>query len=304
MAFDYEALIIGGGPAGLSTALTLGRISRLALLCDDNQPRNAPSSHVNNFITRDGILPEEWRQHARKDLKKYPTIHTFPGRVTSVQRKEGGFQGFLEDGRTVTTKKLVLAYGIKDRMLDIPGFKELWGKSIFHCPFCHGFEIRGSNLGLILSHEMGFHSLPMIQSLSPTLTVFTNQKFQPTDEQRTLLGERKIQLVEDKIDHLNFEGHALKGVHLKNGQHVEKQFLFYSPEFPFELKSEIGAELGCSKNEFGLYQVNEMGATNVPGIFAAGDNMTMMQSVLLGAATGVKAGAGVIMELLQEQNTQ
>ena len=300
MNFDYEVLIIGGGPAGISAGMTLGRLSRTALVCDDNKPRNGPSEHINNFPTRDGIHPEEWRKLARKDLEKYKTIKSFNGRVDAVHMLENGFRAKLSDGSVVAVKKVILTYGVKDKMPDLPGFKELWGKSIFHCPFCHGFEIKGSMIGFLISNEMAFHALPMILTLSSDIVLFTNSKVILTEEQRKFLAAKKVRLFEEKVSHFRYENTFLKAVHLESGKEIERDFLFYGAELPFELKSDIGQGLGAKKNQFGFYEVNEMGATSVPGVFAAGDNISMFQSVLLACASGTKAGIGVIAELLGE----
>lgn len=301
MKFNYEVLIIGGGPAGLSAGMTLGRMSRTALICDDNKPRNAPSAHINNFPTRDGIHPEEWRKLARKDLEKYQTIKSFDGRVQSVEQVKNGFQAKLSSGSKINVKKVILAYGIKDKMPPIPGFKELWGKAIFHCPFCHGFEVRGSKLGFVISNEMAFHALPMIRSLSSDLVVFTNGTMKLNDEQRQQLGQMKVTLVEDSIERFQYKAETLNSVILASGKKIDRQYLFYNAEMPFELKSDIGESLGCKKNQFGLYEASEFGVTSVPGVFAAGDNTSFAQSVLLACASGVKTGMAVIAELLKEE---
>lgn len=301
MKFDYEVLIIGGGPAGISAAMTLGRIRRSALVADDNRPRNAPSSHLNNFPTRDGIHPEEWRKLARKDLQKYDTIKSFNGRVHSVVQTDGGFRAKLSSGASISVKKVILAYGIKDKMQPIPGYKELWGKSIFHCPFCHGFETTGSKIGILINNEMGFHSVRMIQNFSTDLVIFTNGGVKPTAEQKKDLAKENIPVVEDKIARFQHVGEKLKNVELENGKNIELHYLFSSPELPFEIASDIGDSLGCKKTHFGLYEVNELGATSVPGVFAAGDNMAMAQSVLLSCAAGVKAGMGALQQLLMEE---
>lgn len=298
--FDFDTLIVGGGPAGLSAALTLGRISRTALLCDDNRPRNAPSKHVNNFPTRDGVHPREWVRLARKDLEKYNAIKLYDGSVTKVEKAVNGFKAKLESGSVVSVKKVILAYGVRDKLPPVAGFKELWGKAIFHCPFCHGFEIRGSKLGFVISNDSAFHALPMIHSLSSDLVVFTNLKMKLSEEQRTQLTKRNIPLIEEGIERLQHEEETLKSVELASGKRIERQYLFYNAELPFELKSDIGSSLGCQKNQFGLYQVNEMSATSTPGVFAAGDNMSPGHSVLLASASGAKAGMAVISQLLQE----
>ncbi len=309
---QYEVLIIGGGPAGLSAALTLGRIERKALLCDDNRPRNAPSAHVNNFPTRDGIHPADWRKLARQDLQKYKTIESFEGSVQSVEKEGSGFRAtLLSSGETkvsrhVFAKKLILAYGIQDQMPGIEGFRELWGRAIFHCPFCHGYEIRGERMGFIAKSELALHALGMVETLASSLTVFTNGTEPFTDETLSLFKKRDIKVVLDKIARLDYARTEtdikLKSLILENGKKYEIPYLFASPDLPFRLKSSIGESLGCAKTDLGLYQVDMKNETTVKGIFACGDNMSLAQSVLLASASGVLAGGGAIASLLADSH--
>ncbi len=301
MKNEYEALIIGGGPSGLTAGMTLGRLSRSVLLCDDNKPRNYPSTHVNNFPSRDGIHPEEWRKATRKDLEKYNTVETKAATVLSVERSGDIFSAKLSTGETVKARKIILAYGVVDTLPKIPGFKELWGKSIFHCPYCHGYEVRGSKLGFVTNHPMAFHGLPMIYDLASELTFFTNGKAVYSQEQLGLLKQKKVEVIETKIQKLEYSGEALKSVVLEDGRSVSLPHLFFFPNEPFRMKSQIGESLGCERNDFGFYKVNERNGTNVPGVYACGDNMSMAHSVLLAAASGVTAGANIVWELLNEK---
>ncbi|MGJ4748153.1 NAD(P)/FAD-dependent oxidoreductase [Leptospira sp. SA-E8] len=301
MKFDYEVLIIGGGPAGLSAALALGRMSRTALVCDDSRPRNAASSHLNNFPTRDGIHPAEWRKLVRKDLEKYNTISFFEGSVLSVERSGSGFAAKLSSDKTFHFKKVILAYGVEDKFLPVPGYKELWGKSIFHCPYCHGFEVRGSKLGLIGNGDTLFYMLPLIYDLASDLVVFTNGKAEFKEEQRDLLNRKKIRFIEEKITGFIHEGEKLKSITFENGENVERDALYALPTFPYKLKSKIGEELGCEKDLFGFYKVGERGKTTVDGVYACGDNANGAHSVLLASASGGIAAAGIVHELLSEK---
>lgn len=301
MKQEFEVLIIGGGPAGISSAMTLGRLSRTALLCDDDRPRNYPSSHVNNFPTNDGIHPAEWRKLARQNLEKYKTIQSFKGSVLSVERIDSGFLANLSSGTAVLVKKVILAYGVKDRMPDIPGFIESWGKDIFHCPFCHGYEIRGATLGLIANTELAFHALPMIHSLAANLIVFSNGMAKFSEEQKTLLKKNKVELIENKIVGLDKESGRFQGVLLDDGRKIKREFMFYAPTLPFELKSNIGGYLGCAKNDLGFYKISERNETSVPGVYACGDNVSMAHSVLLASASGFMAGASAASSLLMEK---
>lgn len=300
MKHDYEVLIIGAGPAGLSAALTLARISRTALVCDDSQPRNAPSSHINNFITHDGIHPAEWRKKARQDIGKYKTIEFFQGSVLSVIKMADGFSAQLTGGKTVQVKKVILAYGVKDQFPEAAGFKELWGQNVFHCPFCHGYEIKGSKLGIVSNIEATFHSLPLIYSLSKDLILFSNGKAVFNADQLSLLKRNNIELIETPIESLVQKNNELSAVKLSDGRRIERDHLFLAPQLPFKLKSTIGESLGCAKTELGFYQVAFTGETTVKGVFAAGDNTSMMHSVLAASAAGAMAGSMISAELTSE----
>lgn len=245
MKYDYEVLIVGGGPAGLSAAMTLGRIGRKALVCDDDRPRNAPSIHVNNLPALDGIHPVEWRSLVRKNLEKYPTI------------------------------------------------------SFFHCAFCHGYEIRNERLGIIANGDVAAHLTPLIYNLSQDLILFTNGRADLSSEMRELLKKRNILLVEEKIKKLNRVETQLKSISFESSPDIERDALFLAPVFPLSLKSSIGTELGCEKNEMGLYKIGDKGHTSIAGVFAAGE-CTQMSSVSISSASGVLAGTGVVFELANE----
>lgn len=300
MAYDYEVLIIGAGPAGLSAAMTLGRIGRRALVVDDGRPRNAASNHLNNFPTQDGIHPAEWRKKAREDLKKYQSVHTKEDQVLSVTKVGLHFLAQFKDSPELRFRKVILAYGIQDRLPLIPGFQELWGKSVFHCPFCHGFEVRHKPLALVSNGVMAEHAIPLIYALSRDLIVFTNGPAEIPQSLRQQMEKKNILLKEEKITSLNYSKENLESLELEDGSSILREAIFASPILPFQQKSSIGDQLGCEKNEMGLVKINERGATTVPGVFAAGDNMTFQHSVLLAAGHGVVAGSSTIFELVQE----
>lgn len=301
MESDYDVLVIGGGPAGLGAAMALGRMSRRALICDDDHPRNAPAEHMNNFPSRDGTSPTEWRRLVRKDLEKYETVHFYKGSVLSVERDGSHFLTTISSGKIMRSKKVILAYGVLDKLPSIPGARELWGKSIFHCPYCHGFEVRGTRLGLIANGDLAEHLTPMIYSLSKDLILFTNGPSHIKSDFKDHLKMNNVKVIEDEIRLLEHEGTKLKTVVLKDGETFERDGLFLAPSLPFQSKSSIGESLGCEKNEMGLYKVNPMGKTTADGVFAAGDIMIAAHSVLNAAAAGQMAGAGAVFELLNEE---
>lgn len=301
MKDQYDVLIIGAGPAGLSAAMTLGRMLRTALVCDNGQPRNVASAHLNNFPTRDGIDPARWREEARENLEKYATVEFFVGTVASVGKTAGrGFRAELSSGATVRFRKVILADGINDRLPPIPGFRELWGKSVFHCPYCHGYEARGQALGIVGNGERAMHLLMMCQGLSKDLILFTNGDAPLSDGQRAILTRQNIRLEERRITHLVAQGEALTSVALEDGRQIAREALFVASVLPFQTKSDIGERLGCEKLETGLYKVTQGNETTVEGVYAAGDNMTGQHSVLQACANGATAGAFAVHQLLSD----
>ncbi len=292
-----DVLILGGGAAGLSAAMAIGRLGQSALVCDDDRPRNAPAAHMNNFPSRDGLSPVEWRAQVRSELKKYDSISFYSGSVTTIERRESEFEATLSDDSKRKFHRIVLANGISDQLPAVPGLRERWGRSVFHCPYCHGFEVRALKLGLVANGKLAEHLGPMIASLSSELILFTNGPSQLTPDFRNQLSQKRIALIESPIANLTDKASVV----LEDGLSVKRDALFWAPVLPFQLKSSLGERLGCELTELGLYKVDAMGKTTVPGVFAAGDAANPMHSVLMAAASGQMAGAAAISELLHQR---
>lgn len=285
----YDVAIIGGGPAGLSAALTLARGNRSVLVFDDNQPRNAPAAHMMNFPSRDGTPPNEFRLLIKADLKKYSKVEFIQERVQDIQRNENGF---LLDEK-IQVKKILLAHGVKDIFPEIPGMKELFGKAIFHCPYCHGYEHTDEPMGMIGGKEYADHMSVLLKGLSKDLVLFSNG---------AEVGEYPgIKVYTDKIESFIYEGEKMKAVKLITGEIVKRSYLFYRPDQ--KLSSDLGVKLGCELTEMGHYKVSDIGLTTQPGVFAAGDNMIPMQSVIIACAAGSKAAAMMNYEILHEMES-
>ena len=298
MKWDHEVLVIGGGPAGLGAAMALGRLRRSVLVCDDFRPRNLAAAHMHNFAGNEGLSPLEWRKKARQDVEQYDTVKFFEGAVTSVVKIPAGFEATLSSKSSVTVKKVILAYGVQDRLPPIPGMQELWGKSVFQCPFCHGFEYRGRRVGVIANGALAMRVLPMIFGVTSDITLFTHGKSELTAEQTEILRRRKVRIVEHPVEKLIHDGDALHGA-IAGGELIEQDAILGGGP-PFQMKSDVGERLGCEKNEMGLYKVGEGNRTNVPGIYAGGDGMTMQHSVVGALATGQSAGIAAALDLLNE----
>lgn len=297
---QYDVLIVGGSHAGLSAAMALGRMRRSVLICDDGRPRNQLSLHANNIAGQDGVAPEQWRQQARQNLQKYPTVHLEKTTVQAIKKQQGLFHVELSSKPPVRARKIILAHGIQDKLPDANGFQQLWSKSVFHCPYCHGFEVQDQRLGIVGSGAYVEHMLPMILGLSKDVMVFTNGAQDISKDFAHLLETKKIPLIDSPIAELGYEEQKLKFVEFKTHPRIERDALFVGPQLPLSMRSDLGDQLGLEKNEFGLYKVAEMGKTNIAGVLAAGDIVTMQQSVVSAAASGQSAGAWATFELLVE----
>jgi thioredoxin reductase len=298
--WDHEVLVIGGGPAGLGAAMSLGRLRRSVLVCDDFRPRNLNAAHMHNFASHEGLSPLEWRKKAKQDVEKYDTVHFFEGAVTSVVNIHGGFEATLSSKNSVKVKKVILAYGVQDRLPPIPGMQELWGKSVFHCPFCHAYEHRGERIGVFANGAAAMRFVPMIFGVTSDITLFTRGKSELTAEQTEIFRRRKIRIVEHPVEKLIHEGGVMLAA-IAGGERIELDAILGGGPMPFKMKSEVGESLGCEKDERGLYKVDEGNRTSVPGVYAGGDSITMQHAVVGALSTGQWAGATAAQDLLTEE---
>jgi len=290
MTTNYDVLIAGGGPAGLSAALALGRARKRVLVCDAGVRRNAAATEIHNFVTRDGTSPDEFRRIAREQLVAYPNV--------TVQER-GAFRANLSTG-TIEARRILLATGMIDEMLPIAGFRELWARSIFQCPYCHGWEIRDSRWGyLVLPHSVG-HLVPFaLQARGWTgdLVVFTGG-IELTSEQRAPLEAVGIRIETARIERLRAGTSGLEAIELADGRAVPRDALFVHPP---QRQIDLVGTLGLALDDDGYVAIDPMKReTSVPGIYAAGDLTTRGQAAILAAAAGMQAAAAINVELTME----
>ncbi len=298
MPQHVDVAIIGGSNAGLSAALTLGRARRSIALIDDSTPRNAPASHAHNVYTRDGTPPDELRRIGREQLLPYG-VQFLNTRVITVEGAKSAFQLSLADGEPLTASRLLLATGVSDDLPDIPGLRELWGKSVFTCPYCHGWEVRDAPLAVLGDGDAGYVYARLIQNWSRDLVLVTGENTTLTDEQLDDLHARDIKVVEDNVTEYENRNGKLSALHLSNGQRVARRGVFMRP--PMSLRGDLPRQLGCTLSADGLQVVvDEMGQTSVPGVYAAGDMVSPMHAVIAAAASGTKAAAMMNHELIME----
>ncbi|WP_408097322.1 NAD(P)/FAD-dependent oxidoreductase [Peredibacter sp. HCB2-198] len=286
-----DVVIIGGGPAGLSAALTLGRGNRSVMVLDEGKGRNAPASHMMNFPSRDGTPPMEFRELVKKDLTKYPNVKLEALKVHSLVKEDNVFL----INESIRARKILLAHGVKDVLPTLPGFTELWGKSIFHCPYCHGYEHLNAPIGIIGDSKTALHYAVLVKSLTDDLIVFTNG----AEVDSAQFEKNGIKVYSAPIESLIHQGEKLTAVKLTNGEILERGHLFFRPEQ--KLTTDLGTKLGCELNEHGLYKIQDTGETSVKGVYAAGDIAELRQSVLMATASGQKAAAHMNFEILHER---
>lgn len=281
-----DVVIAGGGPAGLSAALVLGRARKSVLLCDAGTPRNAAAEHIQGFVTRDGTPPAEFRRIGREQLQPYDVEYQNV-KLLAVDRLASGFRVSLEGGRTLETRRVLLATGMVDEVPELPGYRELWGKSIFQCPYCHGWEVKDQAFGLLVPAAPFLDFALFLRGWSKDLVVFTQGGFEVPSEQRRNLQNAGVRVEERRIQRLLAHEGALAAVELEDGTQVPRQVLFARPP---QHQTQLVQQLGLALDEQGFVKVDDHKATSVQGIHAAGDLTTPLQGALLSAAAGAMAG--------------
>ncbi|MGW3096853.1 NAD(P)/FAD-dependent oxidoreductase [Streptomyces sp. NPDC001102] len=297
MTEQYEVIVVGGGAAGLSAALVLGRARRRTLVVDAGEPRNAPAAHMHGYLTRDGMPPAEFLAAGREEIARYG-VDLVRDRAVDVAP---GFTVSLASGRTVRGRRLVVATGLKDQPPAVPGVAERFGRDVLHCPYCHGWEVRDRAFGVLATTPMGVHQALMVSQWSKDVTFFlhTVQERDLTDDDLRRLAAAGVKVVPGEVAGLAVEDDRLTGVRLADGTTHAREVLFVAPraEPRTDLLERLGAEL--RETPFGAYPVvDETGLTTVPGVWAAGNAMGFAEQVVNAAAGGYRAGATINGELL------
>ncbi|MFF0270589.1 NAD(P)/FAD-dependent oxidoreductase [Kribbella sp. NPDC004536] len=303
---QYDVIVIGGGAAGLSGAQALLRSRRSVLVIDDGTPRNAPADGVHNFLTRDGVPPAELYAIGRKEMQGYGGEFV-DGTVTTARRGDDGGFTVEADGTAYRSRRLLITTGLTDVLPDVSGLAERWGKDVVHCPYCHGWEVQGQAIGVLASSPMAMHQVQLFRQLSDDVTLFLHTAPEPTEEQWEELAARGIAVVQGKVEQVEVTDGKITGVRLEGGQVVPRQAL--AVQTTVRARAGFLADLGLEPAvvesngvEVGTaIQVDAMGATAVPGVFAAGNVSNPMAQVMPSAAAGLMAGAGINFDLINEE---
>lgn len=295
---DYDVIIAGGSFAGLSAAMQLARARRNIAVIDAGEPRNRFADSAHGFLGHDGKAPGTIRGEAFEQLARYPAATLIEGRVIHAESIPNGFAVTLANDRKLTAQRLILATGMRDALPELPGIRGRWGKTVLHCPYCHGFEVADRKLGVLASSPFSIHQAGLLPDWGP-VTYFTQGKFEPDDEQREFLARRGVTFVRSPIVALLGPAPELEYVQLENGATVAIGALFAAPKT--HLASPLAGQLGCALEEgpMGPYiRVDELQRTSVAGVFAAGDAAMPMANASLAAASGTKAGISTHQSLI------
>ncbi|MEU8651739.1 NAD(P)/FAD-dependent oxidoreductase [Streptomyces sp. NPDC048737] len=309
----YEVIVIGGGAAGLSAALVLGRARRRTLVVDAGEPRNAPAAHMQGYLSRDGMSPAEFLAVGREEITRYG-VELVRDRAVDAGRdhavdatRNGGFAVTLAGGRTVRARQLVVATGLKDELPPVEGLAERFGRDVLHCPYCHGWEVRDQAFGVLATSPMSVHQALIVTQWSKDVKLFlhTVGEAELSDEDLRRLAAAGVDVVPGEVAGLVVEDDRLTGIRLAGddvagaGAVHAREALFVAPRAVprTDLLARLGAEM--TETPFGRYPVvDSRGLTTVPGLWAAGNASGFAEQVVNAASRGYRAGAAINGELL------
>lgn len=296
----YDVVIVGAGPAGLSAALALGRARKRVLLCDAGPRRNAAAEHIHNFVTRDGITPAEFRRQGREQLQAYGNVETRDVQAQAIGGERGAFELQLGPDE-VEARRVLLCTGMIDELPDIEGYRALWGKSIFQCPYCHGWEVQDRRFGaLVLSEEVLEFAL-LLRGWTREVVALTDGRFAVPPEARARFAGAGVRIEERRIGRLTASDGCLQAVEFVEGGALLLDLLFTRPP---QRQVPVVESLGLVLGPAGYVEVDPVRhETSRPGIYAGGDLITAKQGAIIAAGSGNLAAAMLNHDLTVELAT-
>jgi thioredoxin reductase len=292
-----DVVIIGGSSAGLSAALVLGRSLRDVVVIDDHKPCNRFSHASHGFLTRDGVPPSELIQIAYDQLEHYPTVARKTATALQLEKNDTGFDITSSDASKLQARIVLLATGLHDELPPLAGIEGLWGNSVFHCPYCDGYEVRGKAISVYGSDETAMHLVMMLRNWTDNLTLCAADSWKPAVAQRDRLTRFGISLVEKPIAALESTDSQIQALRFADGTSLACDALFVRPKTTH--RTSFAHDLGCKVNEHNVVQVDLRGRTSVEGVYAAGDLSSPMRSVAIAVAQGAAAAYGINADLIE-----
>ncbi|MEV0242617.1 NAD(P)/FAD-dependent oxidoreductase [Streptomyces sp. NPDC050674] len=299
MTDTYTVVVVGGGAAGLSAALVLGRARQRTLVVDAGEPRNAPAAHMQGYLSRDGMPPAEFLTLGREEIARYG-VDLVRDRVVDVEKGED-FTVVLAGGRTVRARRLIVATGLKDELPEVDGLAERFGRDVLHCPFCHGWEVRDQPFGVLATTAASVHQALMVSQWSKDVRFFlhTVAEEELSDVDLRRLAAAGVEVVPGEVAGLVVEDDRLTGVRLADGTTHARSVLFTAPRAVPQtgLLQRLGAQL--HETPFGAYPViDATGLTTVKGVWAAGNAIGFAEQVVHAASGGYRAASAIVGDLL------
>lgn len=301
----YDVVVIGGGAAGLSGALALARARRSVLVIDSGSPRNAPASHVHNYLGREGTPPSELLAIGRAEAADYGA-EIVRGDVVSAGKLPDGFRVVRGDGGVVRARRLLVTTGLVDELPPVEGLAERWGREVLHCPYCHGWEVRDMTVGILALSPMAVHQALLWRQWTDDVVLFRHEQADFGDEEYEQLAARGISVVDGAVASLEVADDRLTGVRLAGGTVIPLAALVVQPRFTarsavLESLGLVPTEMVVGDHVVGTYiAADPAGATDVPGVRVAGNVANLMEQVVGSAAAGLKAASMINMELVTE----
>lgn len=293
-----DVVVVGGGPAGLSAALVLGRCLRKVLVCDAGNPRNAAARTFNGYLSRDGSSPAEFRQICRDQLARYETVELRAATVARAERSDGNFTITLETGERVDSRMLLIASGLVDELPQLEGLKQFYGKSAHSCPYCDGWEHRGELVAVAGGNQEAADLAIELLLWSKDVVLCANGPLRCDAKARRQMQRGGIRVIESPITRLEGKRDALEGVRFDDGSVLPRTALFFSPGQ--HQRSPLAEQLGCKFcKEDGCIQCDDNAATNIPGLYAAGNASRGVQLVIAAAAEGTLAAVAMNNALVE-----
>jgi thioredoxin reductase len=291
---SYDVVVVGGGAAGLSAALVLGRARRRVAVVDAGSPRNAPAAHMQGFLSRDGMAPADLLAVGRAEASGYG-VELVDDRVVGI---DDGFVVRLAGGRVLSARRVLVATGVHDELPGIPGIRERWGRDLLHCPYCHGWEVRDQPIGVLGTIAGSVQHAHLIRQWSDHVAFFVHTYDLATTEQ-VELEARGVQIVRGEVARLVVEHDRLTGVELTDGRVIARTAVFIRPgNVPHD--DGLLAGLHCEVDASGFVTVDATGRTSASGVWAAGNVVDPRAQVITAAGAGSAAAIAINADLVQE----
>jgi thioredoxin reductase len=292
----YDVVVVGGGAAGLSAALVLVRARRSVAVLDSGEPRNAPASHMQGFLSRDGLPPAELLAIGRAEVEGYGG-RILGATVASVTAVGHGFRVDLAGGGRLLARRLLVATGLRDELPDVPGIHERFGRDVLHCPYCHGYEVRDRKLGVVGGTPDAVEHALLLRQWASDVVYFPHTDALGDDDRERLVA-RAVGVVEGPVTGLVVEDDRLTGVELADGTVVSRGAVFVRPRF--RPNDHLLTALGCEADDRGWVRTDPTGLTSVPGVWVAGNVANPRAQVITAAGEGSSAAIAVNADLVEE----